>query len=463
MENTLSKWLLLLCIILVLSMGCKKEFLDAKSSTSIIQPITLDDYESLLENQTTGYSPGLPTMSADEYEFIDYSKYQNSSTATERNSYTWDKDIFAGETAGGDWSVPYEAIFYSNNVLKGIESIYDAEKDKTRLNFIKGWALFNRAFAYYELVSSFSATYDANSANKDLGVPIKLNPSIEDIQPRSTVQQTYNQILSDLKQATHLLPSVFPQANRNRPSKVASHALLARIYLSMRKYDLAELEADSSLQLYSKLIDYNTVSKTGIEPFTKINDELILRKATTTKYSTPSVYINKIISIKPEFLASYEPNDLRFNLYFMQNVPGFYCMKLNYNGFTALMPFTGLATDEIYLIKAECAARRQDIPTALIYLNDLLVNRYATNKFTPVTASTPTEAINKVLLERRKELIWRNLRWSDLKRLNKEGANITLVRVLNGKTYTLPPNDIRYVFPIPDNEINQSRIQQNLR
>ncbi len=59
------------------------------------------------------------------------------------------------------------------------------------------------------------------------------------------------------------------------------------------------------------------------------------------------------------------------------------------------------------------------------------------------------EAKVKVLQERRKELIFRGTRWSDLRRLNLEGAGIGLNRIINGVTYTLPPNDARWVMLIP--------------
>jgi hypothetical protein len=68
------------------------------------------------------------------------------------------------------------------------------------------------------------------------------------------------------------------------------------------------------------------------------------------------------------------------------------------------------------------------------------------------------------LLERRKELCFRGLRWQDLRRLNKEPEYAkTLTRKIDGITYTLPPNDPKYVFPIPPNVIALSGMQQNPR
>jgi len=455
-------FVLCLAILVVLSSGCKKDFLDAKPSSAILEPTTLDDFQGLLENISAFNSPTLPTMSADEYDFTSYATYQSTQTATERNAYTWAKDIYAGAANVPDWDLPYTAIFYANNVLAGLDKIKNTENDISRFNYLKGWALFDRAFAYYELVDNFSPVYDANTAGTDMGVPIKLNPSVDNIEPRSSVQATYNQILSDLSQAIPLLVTNIPPNNREQPSKVAGHALLARIYLTMRKYDQAEVQADSTLQLYSTLIDYNTVSLTATIPFTRTNDELIFYKY-ATNYGSAETFLNPYINIRSSLLNLYNSNDLRLSLYFVQKSTGAVVSKRQYDGATTLYPFTGLATDETYLIKAECAARRNDISTALTYLNSLLIKRYVTNSFTALTATDQTDALNKILLERQKELVWRNSRWDDIKRLNKEGANITLTRILNGQTYTLPPNDPRYVFPIPDNEIQLSGIPQNIR
>ncbi|MNT13620.1 SusD family protein [compost metagenome] len=94
----------------------------------------------------------------------------------------------------------------------------------------------------------------------------------------------------------------------------------------------------------------------------------------------------------------------------------------------------------------------------------MLKKRYKnTVPYIPITAVSKEDAIAKILIERRKELVWRGLRWSDIKRLNKIGSEITLKRILNGTDHVLLPNDPRYALPIPDDEIVRSGIDQNLR
>jgi hypothetical protein len=48
--------------------------------------------------------------------------------------------------------------------------------------------------------------------------------------------------------------------------------------------------------------------------------------------------------------------------------------------------------------------------------------------YIPITAGSSDEASQLILQERRKELLFRGLRWIDIKRLNKEGAGIVLKR-----------------------------------
>jgi hypothetical protein len=97
-------------------------------------------------------------------------------------------------------------------------------------------------------------------------------------------------------------------------------------------------------------------------------------------------------------------------------------------------------------------------------LNTLLMTRWKTGTFVPYQAANADDALQQILTERKKELLFRGTRWADLRRLNKDSKfAMTLTRIINGVTYTLPPNDPRYAMPIPDNEISLSGIPQNAR
>ena len=126
-------------------------------------------------------------------------------------------------------------------------------------------------------------------------------------------------------------------------------------------------------------------------------------------------------------------------------------------------PFTGLATDELYLIRAEANAFADNIPEAMNDINTLLTNRYLTGTYTPPVINTREEALQLIRDERRKELAFRGQRWPDLRRFNIEGANIELSRILNSKVHTLAPNSKLYTLPLPPEIITLGKLQQNDR
>ena len=100
-------------------------------------------------------------------------------------------------------------------------------------------------------------------------------------------------------------------------------------------------------------------------------------------------------------------------------------------------------------------------------LNALLVTRFKKENgkttYREIHDMNSDELLTRILLERRKSLIFRGIRWYDLKRLNRDGANIVLKRKVEGKEFILQPNDLRYALPIPNDIIELSDIVQNPR
>jgi hypothetical protein len=418
----------------------------------------------LLDNQEvmTYVTPATGIMSADEYYYPGKAIFDAIASKTTKNCYIWNKDIYQGEKNIADWNAPYQAIFYSNIVLEGWDKLPKEDQESDNGKFVKAWALFERSYHHFNLVQTFAPIYDQSTADQDLGVPIRKKADINDVPGRASVRETYNFILSDLTNSITLFSKVIPTRFRNRPSRSAAYALLARISLSMRDYPSAMKAANNSLSIYDSLIDYNTLDSTAFYPFPlgKKNGEVLLYTLTNLNYSAVLTYYGKNI-VDSELVSLYKNNDLRKSL-FLVPVNGSYRTKSSYAGNTNF-PFTGLAVDEIYLIKSECQARSGDVIGAMATLNKLLTARYKTGTFVPYYTQSASEALQIILTERRKELIWRGLRWNDIKRLNKEGNNIVLKRIIDGTVYSLPPNDPKYVMPIPDDEISLSHIQQNPR
>ncbi|UUC44183.1 RagB/SusD family nutrient uptake outer membrane protein [Flavobacterium cerinum] len=459
----MKKILFLITLGFVFSCGKK---LELKPNSSLVIPRTVSDFENLLDNPAVmNLSPALAQVSADEYIIPTLADYQSIVETPTRTAYIWAKDIYQGETQTADWKRPYAQIYYCNSILDELKN--QNLEHVTEFKRIKGWAMFVRAYSYYELVSIFAKAYDASTANTDLGLPLKLNSAISQIVPRSTVQKNYNQIISDATEATNLLQTEVNLTKRNRPSKAAAHALLARVYLSMRKYIEAEAATDKALALFSTLKDYKTLQVVPTSSSFTINSDEVIYFSNVVDWTETSVSRGDFYSVLPSIVNSFEENDLRKTIWFTQNINGNWYIKGINNIYR--YPFTGLATDELLLIKAECLARRNQSQDAMDQVNRLLITRWNSNATTPtkpyqsITATSPSDALDKVLSERKKSLLWRSVRWTDLRRLNLEGRNIVLTRNLNGTIYTLEPNSPRYVMPIPDDEIALSGIEQNIR
>lgn len=436
------------------------DFLNIKPNSSILAPSSLDDVQKLLNNNI-GMSSGLAVMSSDEYVVSE--EDWNIASAIERNAYVWAKDLYEGTRGVLDWDRPFRAIFYANNALEVLETMHISPEQQVEYDDLKGQALFKRGFASYELLRNFCKSYDAASAETDLGIPIRKEAAIDRLVQRSSLADSYRFVLDDLNLAAQLLGPRMA-SNLFRPNNAAAHALLARIYLDIGHYVEAELHADSTLLLYDKLIDYNTVSTTAATPFSNTNEELLFNAMTVGSYRfTTSGVLPRPYRVSEDLTNSYSSYDLRLHLYFIEDNEGGHVVKRGYYG-TGLYPFTGLAVDEVYLIKAECLARAGKDNEAMETLKTLLVKRYVLGKSPSTLEIVGDRLVLEVVLdERRKGLVWRGLRWYDIKRYNRDGFNITLTRALAGTTYTLPPNDPRFVFPIPDDEIEYSGLQQNDR
>jgi hypothetical protein len=451
---------ILIVSLIILLCACSKqdEWLDKKSNKADIVPKTLADFQALMDNDTrmnTQY-PSLAIIGSDNI-YMPLDVWQARANASERNAYLWKADLYEGEV-GSDYINSYMKVAYSNIVLEGLEIIPD--KTSGAYNLAKGSALFYRAFAFYALAAEFALPYTADNLNKP-GIALREETDVNKIIPRSAIKATYDKIIGDLLTALPLLPDL--QVITTRPSKAAVYGVLARVYLAMEDYANAYDSANKALQLQSSLINFNTLSKTATYPFPTYqakNPEVIFY-ATGLNYGSLST---TNLQVPLEFYNQYASADLRKTLFY-NSIPARTTFKGYYSGLNGSV-FYGVATNELFLIRAEAAARGNKILQAMSDLNTLLKTRWsASATYVDLTATNETEALQHILRERRKELPYTaTLRWEDLKRLNRDSRfAVTLTRVHDNVTYTLPPNDRRYVLPFPDDEILLNGITQNER
>lgn len=441
-----------------MSLSCSDNFLDAKSDKTLIVPTSLTEMEGMLNNSRV-----INLSNVASQQLTDDALFMPEGTNLSQDLplsqlYTWldeDPELFKP-----DWQNAYQSIFIVNSVLD-VASNFQASNpvEQLQLDGIVGAAYFLRGRYHWELLQQFAPIYHESNYD-ELGVVLKLNSNVMDFRPRNNVKESYDQVLTDLLAAIELLPASTP--HRFRPNITAGHALLARVYLSMSNYAEANFHAKQALNRQSTLMDYNTLTRANpsANPFARFNSEVIYHTELGLFSSTYTGTFGGFVD--PMFYNSYDDNDLRKNLFFGQ-FGEFYRMTGLYTGQN--ISFGGLATDELHLIMAETEVRLGNIQEGMYYLNTLLETRWLAGSYIPFSASNEVDALQIIFEERRKQLLSRGLRWTDLKRQNLDPRfAVTLSRSLNGITYSLPPNDPRYSFLIPATEtVMNPLIVQNPR
>ena len=457
---------IILYILVALSFyGCDTDdWLAEKSQKDYVVPETLIDFQAILDYQARTHNvfsnEGL--VSADDFYLEDTGF--NSEQEETRNIYSWNEEVWVNGVSAA-WNNFFAIIFKSNAVIEGLNNNEQKlSTNQEEYNNILGQAYFYRAISFYNLAQIYCKTYDSQRSSSDLGLPLRESSDVNIIYQRSNVEDTYQFILKDIDKAISLLPT---QGKHNRrPNKVAATALLAKVNLVMEEYMNAFKYADESLNLNPALLDFNSpyINRNSTYCFESrgYNHPEILFFASTERQTMVLPYNRSNGFVSNELFQQYDENDLRQSTFFIASGTA-YKYRGAYTG--SLASFCGIANNEIYLILAESAVRIGNDQVALDAINQLLSNRYSSGTFIPYVDIKGEDLLKLILRERRKELVGvGNLRWEDLRRLNKDSRFQTVLsRVINSVEHTLSPNDNKYVFPIPEEETQSSGLEQNPR
>ncbi|AXY74780.1 RagB/SusD family nutrient uptake outer membrane protein [Paraflavitalea soli] len=453
----------LLFISLLLSaflfVACNKGDLQRQPGTAFDVARSPEALQALLDNDWLfGQSPAAGILSGESFSLTD--EYCNFLLPFELNLYTWQSSIYSeGETVS-DWNLSYEQVTCANQVIEAIEQLSNGTAGPA-YGPLLGSGRFLRAWAFWQLAQLYAQPYDSLQADSVPGIPLPVTADLNAPITRASLQQTYQQICTDLQQATDLLPATIDKAHPNRPSRAAAWAMLARVYLSMRNYQQAAIAAGNCLQLYKTLTDYQQSDTTASIPFSGNHPEIIYqsRMQEDTRFLGGLVNGNNGF-INADLYSKYTPGDLRRQLFF-KGVDTQAQLKGSYAG--TFYPFTGLATNEVYLTHAESLAKMGQTAAALNDLDTLLMKRFAPGYYIPRKSNHPDTVLSWIRTEREKELVLHGQRWTDIRRLNKEGKQIYFTRRVKGTLYTLTPNDPKYTLPIPPQAVKENGLQQNPR
>lgn len=375
------------------------------------------------------------------------------------------------------WSQPYVVIRQANNIITQIDAGKITTGASKNIARIKAEALAIRGLALFDLTRLFGRPYTENDGTSP-GVAIQLRPEGPGYNPgRSSVAECYNRVIRDMSDAIPDLPLVKTDGVMNAWSV---KALLSRVYLYMgdnkKAFDLAEeVIKDSPYSLWSH-DEY--ASMWGRDFTSESLFELIFTLTEPAGGSggegVPMVYAqsgyNALILTKEYLdLLESDPNDVRIHFTAYEkddngaeitNGPRKYLVK--YPGKTRNDPRDNniclIRLSEVYLTAAETAFKLNDRDNALFYLEKIV------NRANPDKSITDSElTLDRILIERRKELVGEGQSFFDLIRNNrpivrKGGWQLELGSDLE----TIQPNENRLILPIPQAEIDANpNMEQN--
>lgn len=337
-------------------------------------------------------------------------------------------------TIGGAWVAIYETINRANNVIAKVPQVNDPALTQEIENRILGEAYFVRALAYFDLARTFG------------GVPIITTPTITPTDnsgiPRSTVEQTYAQVLNDLNLAETLLPET---TDRHRATRKTVWALKARYYLYQNNWEQAEsyatlLIGDASYRLvkpYGAFFQGNVrgTEESIFEIFyngtTEVNGHRNQWQPQVNGGTRQWAPNNDVIALLND------PNvGGNRNVLVAQDNQGRWYGNLYYRT-PASDPSFVFRIAEIYLIRAEARAQLDKITEALDDLNAVRERADLSES----TAATKEEILLAIEDERRLEFAQEPHRWYDLVRTGRA------LEVLNIE------GPERLVLPIPIDQI----------
>ncbi len=449
------KKIIYLFLITAFLSSCSDDYVDILPFGSTI-PENTDDLAMML-NVTNDINSGGGNYGnqADDVVFpADRIPFINES---QLSSYTWTDFMYKENESDSDWADQYKAISRANYVISNINAFEVA--DEYNVDNTKGRAHFIRANALFYLVNGYAKHYNASNASTDLGVPLPLELDINVLVPRSTVQETYDLIISDLETALPLLPDV--STIRTWASKQSVYALLGRVYLYQEKYELSVQNSKAALDLGNTLSDYNSFSL-----YDPTNPAKGIAGYDSNKMSNEeNIYVNEgyrnSLFLSDELVAEFnQVNDLRFR-YFISKTDQSGTVQSNYIPVNAdRTTWSGIRMPEIYLNYCE-ALMKQASPNsieAIAYLNKFREKRYDVATYAAFTHADDESTLAEIMLERRRELRLTAWRWFDMKRLG-----LSHTRIVNGKTYTINASSANYVWAIPLNVIAINPLEQNER
>jgi hypothetical protein len=425
---------------LVIFSSCKK-FLDVQPQQQVDESQAITDGGSATAAVNGLYN----SLGADNYYGSNFPaiSYLYGSDVVWTGSQAAPQEISAHKTTafngyiGSAWGAIYKTILSANYVLEAVPKINDPLFNTATKNQYLGEAYAIRALSYFDLARGWG------------GVQLILTPTHTPGDhagiKRSSLTETYAQVLKDLDAAEPLLPAT---TNRNRFTQKTVWALKARFYLYNKQWALAEQYASKIISdngNYNLLKPYNA--------FFANNAVATAESVFEIAYSVSFKNGHSVWFLPPALGGRREwaPSSTLVSLLNDPNVGGsrnaliaqtappgnLWYGKLYYRTPLGIDPAYVIRVAELYLIRSEARAEQNNLSGALEDLNAVR----SRSGIAASTASAQSDILLAIEAERRVEFPFETDRWFNLVRTNRVAAVLGIT------------DQTKYLFPIPASEL----------
>lgn len=427
----------------------------------------------------------------DDYQYNNIGGSNRASFYYDMNYQTASEFSSSTSSSNVAWKSPYIVIGRANRIIAAAEggALSDAAEAKATIDQYAAEAKVLRALAHFDLVRIYGKPYTEDQG-ASLGVPLVTGVLESNAKPaRSTVAEVYTQVVKDLTEAI----SSNALATETKPGYVSvwgAKAILSRVYLNMGDYANALSVAEDIIKNSKK---YGAALWTRDQYFkawdasTPNESEFLFRL--NVAGSTDNNDLNGIGNLQQregykEMVATKkfvdmltsDPKDVRNDMFLpakaekevaVYGTNKVFLNKLRGQGGNlrnvTIVPIIRLS--EVYLTAAECAFRNNDKTKAVEYLNDLVKNRTTTEAS---LATVDNITLDRILIERRKELIGEGQRYFDALRNNETITRYTSEadkgwhKTLSKEAQSFNRDYFKAIAAIPQAEINANpNIKQN--
>lgn len=489
------------CAILAASLSsCVNDWLDVAPSDGTDADAALTS-SSDLDAARTGMYKALKGNSS----FVDYygqqffvygdvhagDDYQyNNIGGSNRASFYYDMNYQTASefnTSTVSWQSPYVVIGRANRIIAAAEGgkLSDAVEAKAKIEQYAAESKVLRALAHFDLVRIYGKPYTEDQG-ASLGVPLVTGVLESNAKPaRSTVAEVYTQVVKDLTEAI----SSNALATETKPGYVSvwgAKAILSRVYLNMGDYANALSVAEDIINSGAVLWTRDQYLKAW-DASTPNESEFLFRLNVAGSDDNNDLngignlqqrdgYKEMVATKKFVDMLTSDPKDVRNDMFLpakaekevaVYGTNKVFLNKLRGQGGdlrnVTIVPIIRLS--EVYLTAAECAFRNNDKTKAVEYLNDLVKNRTTTEAS---LATVDNITLDRILIERRKELIGEGQRYFDALRNNETITRYTSEadkgwhQTLSKEAQSFNRDYFKAIAAIPQAEINANpNIKQN--